>query len=312
MEGAAGVVPVRSLLVGASGEVFVGAPVGVGFPTKSHVYMIEALIGGAVDLDEEAEKLTWDREGFGWTLAMLDEGELLVGIQQHNAVVKIESPLIGHPIPYTVSDPTTGDTFAYTDAIPTALTGEIDLGDEPSGDPQCGFTVAAGAFVDESGSQGIFVGCPGLNQPSVAYRDADWTDHSAFDALGWSVGTGDDGGSGVEQFGYSASVGDVNGDGFDDLLVGEPRADHGLRTAAPLTSTSVPSRILSLGTTGTVASSETRSRTPWVETFKWCRTSTSTATPRSSSHPTAASGLTRKWWVRERCWSSRAMSSPVT
>ena len=193
--------------------------------------MIEALIGGAVDLDEEAEKLTWDREGFGWTLAMLDEGELLVGIQQHNAVVKIESPLIGHPIPYTVSDPTTGDTFAYTDAIPTALTGEIDLGDEPSGDPQCGFTVAAGAFVDEAGSQGIFVGCPGLNQPSVAYRDADWTDHSAFDALGWSVGTGDDGGSGVEQFGYSASVGDVNGDGFDDLLVGEPRADHGLRNS---------------------------------------------------------------------------------
>ena len=230
-EGAAGSRAGESLLVGVTGEVYVGAPFGVGFPMKSHVYMVDALAGSAVDLDAEAEKLTWDREGFGWTLAMLDEGELLVGIQQHNAVVKIESPLIGHPIPYTVSDPTTGDTFAYTDAIPTALTGETDLGEEPSGDPQCGFTVAAGAFVDEAGSQGIFVGCPGLNQPSVAYRDADWTDHTALDAIGWSVGTGDDGGSGIEQFGYSASVGDVNGDGVDDLLVGEPRADHGLRNS---------------------------------------------------------------------------------
>ena len=243
---------------------------------------------------------------------MLDEGELLVGIQQHNAVVKIESPLIGHPIPYTVSDPTTGDTFAYTDAIPTALTGEIDLGDEPSGDPQCGFTVAAGAFVDESGSQGIFVGCPGLNQPSVAYRDADWTDHTAFDALGWSVGT--------EMMEAQASSSSATARALVTSTamasttcwwVSRGRTTDS-ETAASPTSTSVPYRILSLGMTGTVASSETRSRTPWVETFKWCRTSTSTATPRSSSHPTAASGLTRKWWVRERCWSSRAMSSPVT
>ena len=99
----------------------------------------------------------------------------------------------------------------------------------------------------------------------MAYRDADWTDPPP-SITGWSVGT-ERMEAPASAAGYSASVGDVNGDGIDDVLVGEPRADHGLRNSGAATSTSVPSRILPR-MTGTVASSETRSRTPWAETFK--------------------------------------------
>ena len=220
-----------SLLVGSAGEIFVGAPTVVGL--HSRVYVLEEFSGGTVDMETEAEHLRRAAEDFGWSLAMLEGGELLVGSRQDNAVVRIDSPLVGHEITYVEGAPSIGDTFAYTDAIPTALTTETDESGGVVDDPLCGFTVASGAFVSTETSEGvvepsegIFVGCPGLNEPSVAFRDADWDDHAAFDEMGWSVGTGDDGGSGIEQFGYSADVGDIDGDGFDDLLIGEPRSDH--------------------------------------------------------------------------------------
>ena len=51
--------------------------------------------------------------------------------------MRIEEPLIGHTIPFTVDETTIGDTFAYVAGFPTELTGESGLTE----DPQCGFSV---------------------------------------------------------------------------------------------------------------------------------------------------------------------------
>ena len=204
----------RSMLIGDTGTLYIGAPTAV--DTLARVYVLEELIEPSIDMESTAHRLTRNVQDFGLSLAELP-GELgpklVVGSPDENAIVRVDDPLVGHEIGFSLSDESGIDRFASLAAVPVAGSTQ-----------QCGYSVAV-TDVDYS-LTGVVVGCPLNVGGGYILREDAWVDHVRFDDLESnkvSLGTGV---AFNEEFGYSISVGDINGDGFDDTLVGSRHDDY--------------------------------------------------------------------------------------
>jgi Ca2+-binding RTX toxin-like protein len=107
---------------------------------------------------------------------------------------------------------------------------------------QSGYSVASAGDVNGDGIDDLIIGAyladpGGLNSAGSSYvvfgKRSDWTPTLALSSLNGANGFRIDGALAGDQSGFSvASAGDVNGDGFDDLIIGAVLADPGGRAAA--------------------------------------------------------------------------------
>jgi len=205
----------RSLLIGAEGTLYVGAP------REGRVYVSDSAGEGTTELEAAAAKLIRSGPedfGFGFSLTELpgDLGpHLVVGSPHENTVVRIENPSLGGLVEYVPGSPSDDFRFAF-------------LGDEPSpsgGDVEtlCGYALAASTLGGE-GVRDILVGCPQRASGGFLLDDGVWTTDSSFATLASPLGLGI---AFNESFAVSIDTGDFNGDGLEDAIIGSSHDDLG-------------------------------------------------------------------------------------
>jgi hypothetical protein len=202
-EGPPGSAAGRSVLVGAGGTLYIGAP------SADAVYVLEDFSEGPIDLSLDAVEVFYGGVGgFGTSLAEigLDGGlALLVGAPGLNTVVRIPDPHLGGDI-----DLMFGVRLSYLS--------------EPWDDAlnACGDELTVGTRGDDPP---VFVGCTQNTNGGYVLSTSEFGDEGRFLDLGGR-------GIGIsiavnERFGWSMDTADFNGDGVDDVVIGSPRDDLG-------------------------------------------------------------------------------------
>jgi len=193
----------ESVLIGADGALYIGAP------GADRVYVLEDFGTGEVDL--EAEAVVLDGIGmalFGHALAEVstEAGEILyVGAPGGNMVARITDPLSGGRM---LGAPGVSLSYGTSPGDPTPT--------------MCGAALTVGEFAEDPM---VVVGCAAQVHGGYVLLDSALATDGTFLGLGGlSLGAGV-----VDnvRFSWSMDTADLNGDGVDDVVVGAPRDDLG-------------------------------------------------------------------------------------
>jgi hypothetical protein len=171
---------------------------------------------------------TGDQSGYSVSSAGDVNGDgfddLIVGAP--NADGKAENPGANYVV-FGKSDDDAVDLSTLEENATGFVTNDTSEGD------QFGFSVSTAGDINDDGFDDLIIGAPAadgnFDSSGVSYVVYGKADSGAVDLSAIAEGVGGfviNGTSGGDGFGTSVSAaGDVNGDGFDDLIVGAPHAD---------------------------------------------------------------------------------------
>lgn len=174
------------------------------------------ILGNAVGQGPGGEWNTWHIPGSG-SGAELGHSVASLGDIDGDG---FEDIIAGSPRNYVAGLTQAGSAFVYSGATGNVifqLNGEYTHG-------EFGYSVSGGGDIDGDGVPDFMVGARLASPNGMMFAGSAYTFSGATGALIWRLDGEEEG----HYFGHSvADAGDVNGDGFDDILVGAPSADSG-------------------------------------------------------------------------------------
>ncbi|GJL86829.1 MAG: hypothetical protein DHS20C03_05380 [Minwuia thermotolerans] len=227
------------------GDLLIGSPYGNGGAGEAFVLFGDAAPGFVQVQDDN---LAGDDSGFGITATSVGPGEYAG--QEVAAIGDINGDGFTD---FAVGAPNVINGYYYLDSGAVAvvfgdangLSGDIDLDNLDgtngfsfysgyAGPDQLGASVAGGGDLNGDGIDDLVVGAPGTNgnrgEILIVFGSTNGfaADFSSDDIGNTVAGTTVTGDTASAQFGYSVDIiGDFDGDGFDDLVVGEPFGNAG-------------------------------------------------------------------------------------